>query len=100
MNNEDIYLRRPNDVNYDIMPAIIQLKKCLYGLSQASKYFDDHLSSRILAMGFIRCVSDSAVFTLSCGGEQVTLSKHIDDCLLAATRGSEILAFVFKNLIN
>ena len=80
--NEDIYLRRPNGVTDDIMLAIVQLKKCLYGLPQASKYFDDHLSSRLLALDFTRSVSDAEAFILSRGGEHVILTKHADDCLL------------------
>ena len=76
------------------MPHIVQLKKCFYGLPQASKYFDDLLSSRLLTVGFVRCVSDAVVFTLSHGGEQVILSIHVDDSLLAAMRGSKPLSFV------
>jgi hypothetical protein len=70
----------------------------LYGLPQASKHFDEHLSTRLLAMGFVRCISDSEVFTLSRGGEQVVLLKHVDDCLLAATRESKLLSFVSTEL--
>ena len=74
------------------------LKKCLYGLPQAFKYFDEHISSQLLAMGFTRCVSDAEVFILSRGVEHVILSKHVDDCLLVATRGSELLKFVSGEL--
>ena len=49
-------------------------------------------------MGFTRCISDSVVLVLSRGGEQVILSKHVDDCLLAATRGSKLLKFVESEL--
>jgi hypothetical protein len=49
---ENIFLRRPTGVSDDIMPYIVQLKKYLHGLPQASKYFDEHLSARLLAMGF------------------------------------------------
>ena len=96
--NEKIYLRHPTGVTDDVMPQIVQLKKCLYGLPQASKYFDEHLSSRLLALGFFWCVSDAEVFLLSRGGEQVILSKHVDDCLLAATKGSNLLALVNSEL--
>ena len=92
--NEDIYLRRPTGFTDNIMPHIVKLKKCLYGVPQASKYFDGHLSSDLLAMAFIRCISDAEVFSLPRGGKQVIMSKHVDDCLLAATRGSKILSFV------
>ena len=70
----------------------------MYGLPQASKYFDDHFSSRLLAIGFTRCVSYAEVFILLHGGEHVILSKHIDDCLLATTRGFELLNFVSREL--
>ena len=80
------------------MPAIVELKKYLYGLPQASKHFDEHLSSRLISMGFTRCVSDAEVFILSKGDEKVILSKHIDDCLLAGTRGTPLLAYVSAEL--
>ena len=38
------------------------------------------------------------MFTLSRGGQQVILLKHVDDCLLAATRGSDLLAYVSSEL--
>ena len=34
---EDIYIRRPPGVDNNIMPFIVKLKKCLYGLPKASK---------------------------------------------------------------
>ena len=80
------------------MPAIVQLKKCLYGLPQASKYFDDHLSSRVITMGFTRLISDADVFLLECDGEKVILSKHENDCLLAGTRGTSLLSYVSTEL--
>ena len=45
-------------------------------------------------MGFVRCVSDAEMFTLSRSGQQVILLKHVDDCLLAATRESDLLEYV------
>ena len=76
---EDIYLRHPNGVTDDIMSSIVQFKKCSYGLLQASKCFDEHLSSRLLSMGFVFCISDAEVFTLSRGGQQVILLKYVND---------------------
>ena len=95
---ELIFLKRPSGASDDIMPHVVQLVKCLYGLPQASKYFDDHLSSTLLSIGFTRYVADSEVFILRCGDEKVILVKHVDDCLLAATKGSSLLDFVSKSL--
>ena len=49
-------------------------------------------------MGFKCLVSDAEVFLLTHGGEYVILSKHVDDCLLAATKGSKLLNFVSSEL--
>ena len=67
-------------------------------MSQASKYIDDHLSSTLLSIGFTWCVSDSEVFILRRDDEKVLLVKHIDDCLLAATKVSSLLDFVSESL--
>ena len=68
---EKIYLKHPSGTTDDIMPPVVQLIKCLYGLPQASKYFDDHLSATLLSIGFTRCVADSEVFFLRRGGDKV-----------------------------
>jgi hypothetical protein len=69
-----------------------------YGLPQAFKYFDANLSSTLLSIGFTRCVADSEVFIFRRGDEKVILVKHVDDCLLAATKGSSLFEFVSKSL--
>jgi hypothetical protein len=45
---EKIYLRRPKGATDDQMPPIVELLKCIYGLPQASKYFDEHISETSL----------------------------------------------------
>ena len=68
--DENIYVRHPTGVTDDAMPPTVHLQKCLFGLLQASKYFDGHLSSRLLTMRFVRCISDAEVlFTLFHGGK-------------------------------
>ena len=89
--NENIYIRRPTGVTDEILLYIVQLKKCLYGLPQASKYFDEHLSSQLLDMGAIRCVSDADMFIFL--RDPFNTFRH---CLLAATPGSKLPAFVTK----
>ena len=80
------------------MPTIVQLKTCLYGLPQASKYFDDHLSETLLNIGFKRCITDSEVFILSRAGEVVYLTKHVDDILLAGPKKSELIPIISAEL--
>ena len=96
--NEDIYLRRPAGATDEIMPPIVKLLKCVYGLPQASKYFDEHLSATLLKLGFSRCISDNQLFLLRRGNDFVYLLKHVDDCLLAAARNSKLLCTVGEDL--
>ena len=87
---EDIYLRRPPGASDDVMPAIVKLQKCLYGLPQASKYFDEHFSSVLFSLGFKRCISDAQLFILRRGKDFVYLLKHVDDIILASPRASAL----------
>jgi hypothetical protein len=96
--NEDIYLRRPTGATDDIMPPIVKLLKCLYGLPQASKYFDEHLSATLIKMGFSRCISDNQLFVLRRDEDFVYLLKHVDDCLLAGPKNSTLLRTVGEEL--
>ena len=97
---EKIFVKRPSGAGDDIMPPVVQLVKCIYGLPQASKYFDDHLSSTLLSIGFTRCIADSEVFILRRGDKKVILVKHIDDCLLEGTKGSTLIDFVSTSLFK
>ena len=40
------------------------------------------------------------MFVLSRAGEKVILSKHVDDCLLAGTKGTALLAYVEAELLK
>jgi len=95
---EKIYLRRPKGATDDQMPPIVELLKCIYGLPQASKYFDEHISERLLKIGFRRCVSDNQLFIMNVDGVYVYLLKHVDDMMVAAPKDSPLLAFVENEL--
>ena len=41
---------------------IRRLKKSLYGLKQASRQWDAHLTGCLLALGFLQCLGDGCVF--------------------------------------
>ena len=96
--DEKIYLRRPKGATDKYMPPIVELLKCIYGLPQAAKYFDEHVTERLLSMGFKRCISDSQLFVLTKDGETLYLLKHVDDFICGAPKGSSLLAFVAAEL--
>jgi hypothetical protein len=88
---ENIFLRRPAGVSDDTLPPIVKLLKCIYGLPQASKYFDNHFSAVLYDIGFTRCISDDQLFILRRADDYVYLLKHVDDVLMAAPRGSRLM---------
>jgi hypothetical protein len=80
------------------MPPIVELLKCIYGLPQASKYFDEHISERLLSIGFRRCISDNQLFVKQVDKQYVYLLKHVDDLIIAAPKNSPHLASVETEL--
>jgi hypothetical protein len=76
------------------MPAIVELLKYIYSLSQASKCFDEHISERLHNFGFRRRISDNQLFVKQVDKQFVCRLKHVDDLIIAAPKNSPHLAFV------
>jgi hypothetical protein len=47
---------------------------------------------------FTRCISDNQLFVLRRKEEFVYLLKHVDDCMLAGPKNSQLLSFVDNEL--
>ena len=80
--NEEIYMRSPHGVPESPMPKIVKLNKCIYGLPQASAFFQEHLSGHLInTLGFIQLKSDTCVIikTLSNTNEFIIISTHVED---------------------
>ena len=89
--SEVIFMRRPKGIRDDQMPAIMRLRKCIYGLPQASRYFNDHLSATLLSDGFKRLISDPQIYIKHIDDTKIICSTHVDDLLCAATKNSSLL---------
>ena len=79
--NEEIYMKSPPGVPESLMPKIVKLDKCIYGLPQASAYFQEHLTSNLLKIGFKKLISDQCVFIKNILNTQefIIISTHVDD---------------------
>jgi hypothetical protein len=77
----------PCGVSDDTMSPTVKLLllKGIYGLPQASKYFNNHFSAILYDIGFTRCISDDQLFILSCADDCIYLLKHV------ASRGSRLM---------
>lgn len=75
---EEIYMKLPP--GEDGIVRTCQLKKCLYGLKQASRSWNERFDQIIISMGFTRLRSDSCVYILK--DKNIYLVLYVDDMLI------------------
>jgi hypothetical protein len=93
--HEEIYMRRPPGLTDKHMPALVRLRKCIYGLKQAANAWRKHLHDSLVSLGFHACVSDSCVYIkVLSDGSIIQLATHVDDVLIIASSQSLIQWFV------
>ena len=81
-----IYMRRPAGLTDIDMPAVVRLRKCLYGLPHAPATFRRHSDATIRSLGFTPTVSDPRLYVrLLEDGTKAYVAVHVDDFGVAAT---------------
>ena len=96
-NDEVIYMRRPLGLTDQHMPAIVKLKKCIYGMKQASAYFHSHSDAVLKSFGCVPTPEDDCCYTLEYMGKKAIINKHVDDFGIMST-SREILTYVKSKL--
>jgi hypothetical protein len=86
---EDIYLKRPKGVGDDLMPPIVKLNKCLYGLKQAAFEWKNNIHTTLIALGFTQLLTDRCVYIKRNNDGVIIIGLHVDD-LLVATSNHEL----------
>jgi hypothetical protein len=85
LKSEVIYMRRPPGLTDEDMPAIVMLRKCIYGLPQASNRFREHSDKTLRKDGFVPLISDPCVYIKKDPGGFVIAMVHVDDIAFAGT---------------
>ena len=81
-----IYMRRPAGLADSYMPAVIRLRKCLYGLPHAPATFRAHSDEVLRSRGYTPTVSDPRIYVrLNDDGTKVYVAVHVDDFGIAAS---------------
>ena len=81
-----IYMRRPAGLTDADMPAVVRLRKCLYGLPHAPATFRKHSDVTLRGLGFSPTVSDPRLYVrLQDDGTKVYVAVLVDDFGIAAT---------------
>ena len=76
---EDVFLRLPKGCG-DLSGKVVRLNKSLYGLEQASRTWQAHLTTCLKRLGFEQCMADVCVFSLiEDGRTAITAVAHVDD---------------------
>ena len=84
--NQYIYMRWPAGLTDVDMPAVIRLKKCLYGLSHAPATFRKHSDTTLGSIGITSTVSDTRLdVCLLDNGTNAYVAVHVDDLGIAAS---------------
>ena len=92
---EIIYMRRPSGLDDSHMPKIVRLKKCIYGMKQASVYFHDHSDIVLRSFGCIPTKEDDCCYTLNYKGNLAIINKHVDDFGIMS-KSKELITYVKK----
>lgn len=97
--DEEIYMRLPEGIRDQKPPGtVLRLKRALYGLKQAGRAWNQHLKTRLIALGFEQCVSDTCLYRRHRpDGSYEYLLAYVDD-LLHAAKTSEMIAETKRGL--
>mmetsp|Transcript_9724 Transcript_9724/g.9805 ORF Transcript_9724/g.9805 Transcript_9724/m.9805 type:complete len:420 (+) Transcript_9724:643-1902(+) len=93
-----MYMRRPVGLSDQHMPAIVRLKKCIYGLPMAPAAFRQHSDQALQGMGFKPTVSDPNVYVRIVSKNVYSyILVHVDDFLIV-THDVDERDNIFKKL--
>jgi len=80
-----LYLRRPHGLDPTIMPSIVKLNKCIYGLRQAAFEWRLLLDTTLKKIGFIQLQTDKCIYSIhrshATVSETLILGVYVDDIL-------------------
>ena len=82
-------MRRPAGLTYAYMPAVIRLRKCLYGLPRSPATFQKHIDAALRSLGYTSTVSDPRQYVkINIDGTTVYIAVHVVDFGVAASNKS------------
>ncbi|XP_074266260.1 frataxin, mitochondrial-like [Silene latifolia] len=79
---KEVYMRLPLGHSVDTPGKVCRLKKSLYGLRQASRWWFEKLSNSLLAYGFQQCMSNYSLFHYQASGVEAYILVYVDDLVM------------------
>ena len=91
---ETVYVKQPEGyIQEGKEHLVLNLKKALYGLTQAPRAWNLKLDSCLKSMGFMRCEQDHAVYVQRSSNCILIIGVYVDDLLITGSHEDMILAF-------
>ncbi|KAL4366882.1 hypothetical protein GQ457_05G017780 [Hibiscus cannabinus] len=89
---EEVYMQPPPGYTDKNSGLVCKLKKSLYGLKQASRKWNERLTSALLDQGFKQASSDSSLFVKGKEEHFIALVVFVDDIVLVSPSVTAITA--------
>jgi hypothetical protein len=95
--DEEIYMTRPPGIDDSMMPPVVKLNKCIYGLKQAAKAWKDLIHTNLISFGFRQLISDNCIYVKgnpSDPANYMILGLFVDDILIGSNNHNIILDLI------
>jgi len=100
---ETIYLKRPPGLSPHIMPPIVKLNKCLYGLRQAAHEWRNLLDKTLKTMGLSQFKTDACIYKINKSintlQKTLILGVFVDD-ILCLSNSQDLITWFRSELAN
>jgi len=92
MHDKVLYMRHPPGYHEDASRCVLHLRKSLYGLKQASRWWYQKFTQILSSLRFQQCKVDQAVFYKHSKAPWaiIVIAVHVDDCTIAASSVSAV----------
>ena len=80
----DAYNRK-SGTSFSTSELAFQLHKCLYGLKQSGREWNEELNKALTSFGLSRCISEPCLYSCKRKGTPVFVSVYVDDIVVASS---------------
>nr|KYP37372.1 Retrovirus-related Pol polyprotein from transposon TNT 1-94 [Cajanus cajan] len=88
--HEEVYMKPPLGLSLPHPKLVCKLQKSLYGLKQASRNWNQKLTSELLFLGYKQSFADNSLFVKTQGSMITVLLVYVDDIVLSDNSFFEI----------
>jgi hypothetical protein len=91
---EEVFVQQPEGfVKKGSENKVLKLSKDLYGLHQAPRAWNAKLDCTLSALGFVRSLSEPAIYTRRSNSSQLVVGVYVDDLVITGPDRREICMF-------